>query len=70
MRKVIGACVSQPNTPESDKQEYVLHDVEVEADGKRFMIRIFARDPADAIDSAHSFSEKTFNEFFRYPTEK
>lgn len=69
-RRVIGAAVSAPNTPESDAQEFVLHDVEVESGGKPFVIRIMARDPADAIDAAHKFSEDTFNGFFRHPSKR
>tara|TARA_E500000331_G_C16620740_1_gene440019 strand:- start:218 stop:490 length:273 start_codon:yes stop_codon:yes gene_type:complete len=44
------AWVAQPNTPETDKQKYVLHTVNYELDGKTIATEIMAECPIDAIN--------------------
>jgi hypothetical protein len=45
----IRARVAQPNTPESDKMEFVFHVVQCEIDGMKYQMQVNARCPMDAI---------------------
>ena len=48
---VLDACVSQPNTPETDAMEFVDHDVTVQySNGEIKVLKVKARDPQDAIE--------------------
>ena len=50
--RVVSACVANPNTPETDSQEFVPHDVTVELkDGVEAIVRVVARDPMDAMET-------------------
>lgn len=53
--RATAAYVSHPNTPESDLQRFVEHDVCVKMDGGgEFVVRLMATDPGDAIDKINA----------------
>ena len=47
--RVLSAHVSSPNTPKSDAEPKVDHDVSVQTDTGVVTIRVYANDPLDAI---------------------
>lgn len=64
----IGAGTSFTNTPESDKLQFVAHDVDVElADGSQVTVRISATDPGHAIDKVRDMSADAFSRLERVP---
>ena len=53
IKKVISAKVAQPNTPQTDMQDYVEHLVQVKfEDGRQGAISLFAESPLEAIKIA------------------
>ena len=54
MRRAQSAGTKYPNTPESDKQLYVWHEVTM-TDGSK--VDIQARDPLDAMDKVNCLEE-------------
>jgi hypothetical protein len=57
----ISAGTSFPNTPESDTQLKVSHDVTVQLpDGTVETVRFMATDPMTAIDDIRSMSDERF----------
>ena len=59
---VLDACVSQPNTPETDAMEFVDHDVTVQyANGEIKVLKVKARDPQDAIEGVMRHGQKRFD---------
>jgi hypothetical protein len=64
----ISAGTSFPNTPESDKQQFVSHDVNVElTDGTLVTVRLSATDGGEAIDRIKRMSDETFSRLQRVP---
>ena len=51
------AYTAQPNTPETDMQEFVLHIVEGTIDGVQVECKLNARDPMDAIEKARKYPQ-------------
>lgn len=59
--RVVSSGTSFPNTPESDRQHYVLHDVTVETtDGRCEVVRLPATDPLGAMDAVRSMRAEQF----------
>ena len=55
------AGTSFPNTPESDLQPTVAHDVNMRlADGTTEVVRLHAADPGEAIDKIKSMSDQAY----------
>lgn len=56
--RVISARTTHSNTPESDQQPEVLHDVTVfsRENGIDGYVQIMATEPSDALDRAHKLS--------------
>lgn len=52
----ISAHVSKPNTPESDIQRQVMHDVTFVLDGAESKISLMAECPMDAISKVRAMS--------------
>ena len=44
------AWVAQPNTPETDKEEFVNHRVNYEVENQTISTEVIARDPIEAIE--------------------
>lgn len=64
----ISAGTSFPNTPESDLQPFVAHDVNVGlADGSTVTVRISAADPGEALDKVRAMSADAFSKLQRVP---
>jgi len=54
--KNMKARVSEPNTPETDSQEFVLHTVTYTDDNEEIsVVEVLATDPMDAINHAKYF---------------
>lgn len=67
--KVRSAGTSFPNTPESDRQPMVMHDVHVTlADGTAATVRTMATDPGDAIDRIKRMSDDAIERLPRAPS--
>lgn len=57
--ELISAGTVHPNTPESDMQKMVLHEVKYLEDGEKKTIKILATDPGDALSYARTILKKT-----------
>lgn len=49
------AWTTYPNTPESDKEMFVMHTVKYEVNGRTKETEVNAADPMDAIDRVHEY---------------
>ena len=56
--RVVHAGTVNPNTPESDLQPTVLHEVGVSHDDAMIIVRLMATDPLDAMDRVRAMSEQ------------
>lgn len=67
--RVISACTSFPNSPESDLQPQVWHDVNVLlADGQQVTVRLMAADPFVAGDRIKAMTDEQVAALPRAPS--
>lgn len=55
-QQATSAATAGPNTPETDRQRYVLHNVTCSYDGKIEKVQIYAEAPDLAIRSVNSLT--------------